>query len=537
MSIILVDFGSQYTKLLFHKLTFDLCIETILLDYKNFNNFTKELLEKEYKDLKAIILSGGPDSVNNENSPKVNFSTINNYHILGICYGGQLIAKEYGCSLNNIDKSEFGLSNIMINNNIYNFSISSAQDICLQYLNLVSNIPRKFNVWMSHNDYIDNLSDDLFLVAVSNNNTPAIWKVKNSNKEIIGIQYHLEVSNTEYGMDLLKNFITLSGIEFNVRNNSLFDNINLNIKEIVNDEHVICALSGGVDSSTLAFLLANNIHDHLHAIIIDNGLMRKDEIINIVENYKGTILEDKIVICNAQEVFLKRLENVTNPEEKRKIIGKTFIDVLVDKSKEIEESINQKIKFLAQGTIYPDIIESGKIKGSKVIKSHHNVGGLPDDLPFTLLEPLKNLFKDNVRDLAKQLNIPKIIYNRHPFPGPGLAIRILGDITYEKIKIIRECDNILLTELKNNDCYNLVWQAAAILLPIKTVGVMGDERTYNNVVALRLVNSVNGMTASVCKIPIEVLTKISDKIVNTVKHVNRVVYDLTSKPPGTIEWE
>ena len=521
IEVIIVDFGSQYTQLILHKLLYKLNIDVELIDYLTFEKIYKSDLKKNYPNLKSIILSGGPQSVN-ETSPNLELHFLEDYTILGICYGAQLIAYNYGCKLNNEKQSEFGST-------LINTKISHR---------LFDNIPQSHDVFMSHNDSIEDISEKIEIISDTENNIPAIWNVKKSKNLIIGFQFHPEVEDTMYGINLLKNFLDLSNVFLNNTKNNLLDNLSNQIIQKVQGENVILAFSGGVDSSTLALLLTHSINNQMRAILIDNGLMRKDEITNIVESFKNTPLKDTIIVSNSQDIFIQRLRGIEDPEQKRKIIGKTFIDVLNIEAKKLEDTTDFKnIKYLAQGTIYPDVIESGKIAGSKVIKSHHNVGGLPEDLPFELLEPLKYLFKDDVRKIAKMLNLPDMITNRHPFPGPGLAIRICGEITKERLDILRECDYILMEELKNTGYYENIWQAAAILLPIKTVGVMGDCRTYQHVVALRLVNSVNGMTANVARLPVDVLCAIANKITNNVKGVNRVVYDLSSKPPATIEWE
>jgi GMP synthase (glutamine-hydrolysing) len=562
IQILVIDYGSQYTRLIFHKLIYRFSVDTILIDFETFNSYNIEIIEKEYPDLKAIILSGGPESVTSQNHPTIDFSIINKYHVLGICYGAQLIAHEYGCQFTNIDnesksefdksksefdksksefdksksefdksKSEFGLTEINLTSEISNINCN--------YPNYFNNIPNNFNVWMSHNDVISNYNNNfLDILAYNNENIPVIWSVKTTDyqKKMIGFQFHIEVEDTEYGNELLYNFLNICNIDTNIQKINLVDNLVNKIRSQINEDNVILALSGGVDSSTLGLLLEKAVGDKMKGIIIDNGLMRKNEIQNIIDSFNNTPLKDKIILVNAGELFIKRLENVSDPEEKRKIIGKTFIDVLDCEARNLEKT-GFKVKFLAQGTIYPDIIESGCIKGSKVIKSHHNVGGLPEKLNLKLCEPLKYLFKDDVRNLAEQLKLPHLIKNRHPFPGPGLAIRILDKITSLKINILKEADNILIEELKRSGYYDKVWQAAAILLPIKSVGVSGDIRTYKNVIALRLVNSVNGMTAKVCDIPINILSSIANKITNQIQEVNRVVYDISSKPPATIEWE
>lgn len=525
IEILIVDFGSQYTQLILHKLLYNLHVNVQLIDI---NKFKQINYKEEYFHLKAIILSGGPNSVSNEDVDffKNLFTDIN---ILGICYGSQLIASCAGVKIKKNKNSQYGISKVFQYN---------------QHLNtnkLFDKIPDEFNVWMSHSDSIMSLETEhlLDILVVDEHNNPVVWKYNNdqsaSEKLIIGILFHPEVEDTQYGLQIIKNFLILSNINININSNNnnlsdsskiLLTNAKKEIKNTVGNDNVLLALSGGVDSSTLAYLLVKIIPTQIKFILIDNGLMREGEIDEIIKNYTEDIKKHLIVI-NAEKEFLTALEGVIDPEKKRKIIGNLFIDILSENMKDIT--------YLAQGTIYPDLIESGTLPNSKVIKSHHNVGGLPKNMKIKLLEPFKYLFKDDIRKLALLLGMPDIIINRKPFPGPGLAIRILGEITRYKIKIIKKADFIMRSELKKKN-YN-IWQSAAILLPVKTVGVMGDCRTYQNVVALRMVNSINGMTASASKIPIDFLMEIATRITNEVDGVSRVVYDLSSKPPATIEWE
>jgi len=511
--ILIIDFGSQYTQLIFHTFMYRLSANVRLIDVVAFNKLN---LTKDCPQLKAIVLSGSPRSVNMESVDIKVKPLAKHYYVLGICYGAQLIAKEYGCKLAST-AGQYGEAVI---------SVTQEDD-------LFSNIPPRFKTWMSHGDHLVRVSKHVQVLAYAANNMPAAWKVQ---KRIYGTQFHPEVNNTEYGQDILRNFMNIAGVVPKRDKGSLVHQIMKQIKNQVGQNKVLLALSGGVDSTTLAYMLHRSIGSQMRAVIIDNGLMRSNEISEIVEQFRSEPIEQSIVVAHAEDMFISRLAGVTDPEFKRQIIGKTFIDVIISEGRKLEAQ-GFKATFLAQGTIYPDVIESGAVPGSSVIKSHHNVGGLPKDIPFKLIEPFRYLFKDDVRLIANYLNIPIAMYTRKPFPGPGLAIRIIGAITEERLKIAREADLLLRSELARLEQNKRIWQTAAILLPIKTVGVKGDNRSYEHVIALRMVDSVNGMTAQSSLVPIDTLHYIARQITDHVKGVNRVVYDLSSKPPATIEWE
>uniref|UniRef100_A0A6C0KET7 GMP synthase (glutamine-hydrolyzing) n=1 Tax=viral metagenome TaxID=1070528 RepID=A0A6C0KET7_9ZZZZ len=516
IEVLIVDYGSQYTQLILHKLLYDFQINVQLIDIQIFKQIN---YNKDYPYLKAIILSGGPNSVINENI-KFYSALFKNINVLGICYGSQIIAKSANCQIISNEKSQYGICKVKQTSSIIS--------------ELFHKIPSHFHVWMSHYDSIllDKTNSVIDILLVDKEENPVMWKYNQSlefKNLIVGVLFHPEVDDTEYGLQLIKNFLSMSHIKINSDmdvGEIILNNATQDIKKIVGKDQVALALSGGVDSSTLAYLLIKVIPEQVIFILIDNGLMREGEINEILNNYTADITI-KLKVIDAKKEFLNALKDITDPEEKRKIIGNLFIQILSNQMK--------NITYLAQGTIYPDVIESGQLPNSKVIKSHHNVGGLPSSLCIKLLEPFRYLFKDDIRKLAKLLNIPKKIIERKPFPGPGLAIRILGAITIEKLQIIKEVDIIMRKKIEENKCN--IWQAAAILLPVKTVGVMGDCRTYENVVALRFVNSINGMTACAAPICINILIDIATTITNNVNGVSRVVYDLSSKPPATIEWE
>tara|TARA_B100000214_G_scaffold62285_1_gene40781 strand:+ start:1263 stop:2825 length:1563 start_codon:yes stop_codon:yes gene_type:complete len=511
--ILIVDFGSQVTRLIARRIRdFGVYSEII----------TPEDLGKiiNFKDIHGLIFSGGPSTVTNKFFPKIPKRVFFlNIPILGICYGLQLIAKNFGGRIkSNTKKREYGRTLIKKRRN----SVLTE--------NFYKN--RKSEVWMSHQDCVTKLPNNFYTVASSKSSKYAILEHK--NKSIFGIQFHPEVSHTNRGIILLKNFVfKICNAKKNWGTLNYKKNIIENLRKISKSEKIICGLSGGVDSSVTALVLSKAVKKNLTCIIVDTGLMRKNEFKNLYKIFKNKY-KINVKLVNESILFLTKLKNVTEPEKKRKIIGKLFVKIFERESKKIKG-----VKYLAQGTLYPDVIESKSVTGSGTskIKSHHNVGGLPKKMNLKLVEPLKDLFKDEVRSLGSSLGLDKKILYRHPFPGPGLAIRILGKITPEKIRILREADNIFMNELKKYKLYHKIWQAYAALLPVKTVGVMGDTRTYEHTCLLRAVTSKDGMTADHFYFPKNFLDNISNKIINNVIGINRVVYDITSKPPGTIELE
>jgi len=505
--IIILDFGSQYTQLIARRVR-ELNIYSEIHPYNNIPEIDK--------DVKAVILSGSPFSVRDENSPVPELEKIKGkLPLLGICYGAQYIAKISGGDILPSKIREYGRANLSFVNNKNP---------------LLKDVPNDSQVWMSHGDTITKLPESFNLLASTNEVEIAAYNV--SNKKIYGLQFHPEVYHSKDGKRILENFlINIAKINPDWTPDVFSEKTISEIKEKVGDDKVILGLSGGVDSTVAAVLIHKAIKENLHCIFVNNGLLRKNEFNDVLDQYKGMGLNVKGV--DASKYFIDKLSGVSDPEQKRKIIGKAFVDVFDQESKLINGA-----KWLAQGTIYPDVIESISVKGpSATIKSHHNVGGLPDFMKLSVVEPLKMLFKDEVRRVGKSLGIENKLLKRHPFPGPGLAIRILGDISNEKVRILQEVDHIFISGLLDHDLYDKVWQAGAILLPVKSVGVMGDERTYEQCVALRAVESTDGMTADWVNLPYEFLQEVSNKIINNVKGVNRVVYDISSKPPATIEWE
>tara|TARA_B100001059_G_scaffold235970_1_gene283980 strand:- start:728 stop:2287 length:1560 start_codon:yes stop_codon:yes gene_type:complete len=510
--ILIIDFGSQVTKLIARRVR-DLGVYSEVVSPKEF------IKTRKLKNIKGIILSGGPSTVTNNKFQRIPKEILNTeVPILGICYGLQLIAKLCGGYIRNTKKKrEFGRAILLkkksslLTKNFYN---------------------RSKTVWMSHEDAVVRIPKNFTVIASTKDSKFTI--IENSKKKIYGVQFHPEVTHTANGSQLFKNFlfqICKVKKKWNIASQS--KRLINEIKKTVKNDKVICALSGGVDSSVVALLINKAIKKKLICIMVDTGLMRKNEF-----KYTFKIFKKKyklnVKLIDASKIFLSKLKNISNPEKKRIIIGNLFIKIFEKESKKYKN-----IKFLAQGTLYPDIIESRSVTGSKTskIKSHHNVGGLPKQMNLHLIEPLKEFFKDEVRVLGKSLGLEKKINFKHPFPGPGLAIRIIGNISSEKIKILQEADQIYIEELIKNNLYDKIWQAYAALLPIKTVGVMGDSRTYEYTCLLRAVTSEDGMTADYFSFPKNFLAKISNKIVNNVKGINRVVYDITSKPPSTIELE
>ncbi len=509
--ILILDFGSQYTQLIARRIR----EQNVYCEIQPCNINLSVI--KSFK-AEGIILSGGPSSVLGELSPTIDKQILEwGIPILGICYGQQLIASLLGGEVQNSDQSEYGRTEITFEKESPFFAEIPTNE--------------SLTVWMSHGDLVTSIPDGFQILATSDNSPFAA--IADPDKKIFGIQFHPEVTHTSYGMQILKNFV------FNICeckadwDMAAFLETKINeIKTQVGDEKVICGLSGGVDSSVVAVLLHKAIGDNLTCVFVNNGLLRKGEADRVIDLFTKHY-KINLVYVDATDTFLGKLEGISDPEQKRKIIGNEFIGIFDQESAKLED-----IKFLAQGTLYPDVIESESFKGpSAVIKSHHNVGGLPENMKMSLVEPLRELFKDEVRELGKTLGIDDELVYRHPFPGPGLGIRILGEISREKIAVLQEADHIVMQEIKAAGWYRKVWQSFAVLLPIKSVGVMGDARTYDWTIAIRCVNSTDAMTADWVQLPYDLLGKISNRIINEVKKINRVVYDITSKPPGTIEWE
>ncbi|MFD2162811.1 glutamine-hydrolyzing GMP synthase [Paradesertivirga mongoliensis] len=505
--IIILDFGSQYTQLIARRVR-ELNVYCEIHPFNNLPEFDNTV--------KGVIFSGSPFSVRQENAPQIDFKLFHNkYPLLAVCYGAQYLAQHSGGEVIPSTIREYGRAN-------------------LQYINethpLLKNIPRDSQVWMSHGDTIADIPAEFEVIASTDTVRVAAFQVNGS--KTYGIQFHPEVTHSTDGKQLLENFLVdICGCSQDWTPDSFIETTISSLKEKIGNDKVVLGLSGGVDSSVAAVLLHNAIGKNLHCIFVDNGLLRKDEYTQVLDSYQHMGLNVRGI--DAKDRFLSQLAGVKDPEQKRKIIGRVFIEVFDDAAHEVQD-----VSWLGQGTIYPDVIESVSVNGpSATIKSHHNVGGLPDFMKLKVVEPLNTLFKDEVRKVGKALGIDDVILGRHPFPGPGLAIRILGDITAEKVAILQEADAIYIHNLKASGWYDKVWQAGAIFLPVQSVGVMGDERTYENVICLRAVGSVDGMTADWSHLPYELLAKISNDIINNVKGINRVVYDISSKPPATIEWE
>jgi GMP synthase (glutamine-hydrolysing) len=505
--ILILDFGSQFTQLIARRLR-ELNVYCEIHPYNKIPTITP--------DIKGVILSGSPHSVREENPVQPDLSKIKGkLPLLGVCFGAQYLAHFYGGEVGKSSSREYGRANL---------------DFVDNSNPLFKGISKNSQVWMSHADTILKIPDNYQIIASTKDVKVAGYIIK--GETTFAIQFHPEVYHTTEGHQLLKNFVyDICGCKGDWTSTSFIETTVAELKKKIGNDKVVLGLSGGVDSSVAAVLLHKAIGKNLYCIFVDNGLLRKNEFDSVLESYKHMGLNVKGV--DAKQQFYKALAGISDPEKKRKAIGKVFIDVFDQESHQITD-----VKWLAQGTIYPDVIESVSVKGpSATIKSHHNVGGLPDYMKLQIVEPLRALFKDEVRRVGKALHIDDIILGRHPFPGPGLAIRILGDITEEKVKMLQDVDAIYINGLKGSGLYNEVWQAGVILLNVQSVGVMGDERTYENCVALRAVTSTDGMTADWCHLPYEFLANISNEIINKVKGVNRVVYDISSKPPATIEWE
>jgi GMP synthase (glutamine-hydrolysing) len=505
--ILILDFGSQFTQLIARRVR-ELNVYCEIHPYNHF--------PAPDETVKGVIFSGSPSSVNDANAPDINLDIfLNKFPLLGVCYGAQLMAKKLGGNVARSEHREYGRATLQQTG---------------EFNALLDGLSYESQIWMSHGDTITQLPENTTVLATSNAN-PAAFQLKDF-ENVFAIQFHPEVYHTTEGKALLANFLyNICNLSADWTPEHFVAEAVEKIKTQVGNDTVILGLSGGVDSSVAALLLQKAIGNKLQCIFIDNGLLRKDEFKQVQAAYEQLNLQ--VDAIDASDKFYSQLEGLKDPELKRKAIGRVFVEVFQEEAKKFPDA-----RWLAQGTIYPDVIESVSVKGpSATIKSHHNVGGLPESLHLGIVEPLRSLFKDEVRLVGKELGLPSEILNRHPFPGPGLAIRIISEITAEKVRLLQEADAIYIQKLKDAGWYEKIWQAGAILLPVQSVGVMGDERTYENVIALRAVTSTDGMTADWVHIPYELLADISNSIINNVRGINRVVYDISSKPPATIEWE
>jgi len=504
--ILILDFGSQYTQLIARRVR-ELNVYCEIHPYNNIPKLTN--------DIKGVILSGSPYSVLDTNAPDIDLTLFSDIPLLGTCYGAQLMVRKGNGTVMPSKIREYGRARL---NQI------------VQHHDLMKELDLNTQVWMSHGDTISKIPENFEVIASTEKVEVAAFHIR--ELQHYGIQFHPEVTHSEQGKTILRNFVVhICGCSQDWTPDTFVETTIQDLKEKLGDDKVVLGLSGGVDSSVAATLIDRAVGSNLTCIFVDNGLLRKNEFDEVLISYEHMGLN--VIGVDASDQFLSALKGISDPEGKRKAIGKTFIDVFNQESKKIPG-----VKWLGQGTIYPDVIESISVKGpSATIKSHHNVGGLPEKMHLQVVEPLNTLFKDEVRKVGAALKIDKKILGRHPFPGPGLGIRILGDITREKVSILQDVDHLFITALKEEKLYDSVWQAGAMLLPIQSVGVMGDERTYERVVNLRAVTSVDGMTADFSHLPFEFLANVSNDIINKVKGVNRVVYDISSKPPATIEWE
>lgn len=504
--LVILDYGSQYTKLIARRVR-ELGVYSVILP------FSVKLAEIEKLNPKGIVLSGGPNSVYDKAAPGLDKGVLNaGLPILGVCYGLQLFAKNLGGKVAPSKTREYGLAQIKL--------LAESQLLLASF--------DGSRVWMSHGDHVAKAPAGFTVTAMSGS---IICAAEDAKRRLFGIQFHPEVSHTEHGMSVLKNFLKICNFSFDWNPEDFINETIDNIRSRVGDNQVICALSGGVDSSVAATLVNKAIGERQTCIFVDTGLLRQNEVEEVVAAYKQVQLNLRVV--DASKQFISALKNIEDPEAKRKIIGTEFIKVF-----DAEAGRDKNSKFLVQGTLYPDVIESVSVNGPSVtIKSHHNVGGLPDKMNLKLLEPLRELFKDEVRQIGAKLGLPKTITERQPFPGPGLAVRIIGPVTETALDLLRQADAIVRTEIIKAKAHKDLWQYFAVLLPIKSVGVMGDNRTYEQVIAIRVVESTDGMTADWAKLPHELIERISSRIVSEIRGINRVVYDVTSKPPGTIEWE
>ena len=509
-TILVLDFGSQYTQLIARRIRESNVYSEI---------YPWDIDEEKIRNLnpKGIVLSGGPDSVTQSFTPRIPKIVFElSVPILGICYGMQTLAEQLGGQVISAEKKEFGHARLNL----------------LEESKLFEGISKNTNVWMSHGDQVQDLPDNFKVIASTE--TAPVAAMQHDNKDIFAVQFHPEVTHTDEGIKVIDNFLfSICKASPSWKMGDLIKNRINEIKERVGESKVLLGLSGGVDSSVTAILLHKAIGKKLICVFVDNGLLRKNEAEEVMDVFKAN-MDLNVIKSDAQDTFLRHLKGISDPEQKRKIIGRTFIDVF-----DTEASNLKDIDFLAQGTIYPDVIESSgsESKEARVIKSHHNVGGLPEEMKMDLIEPLRDLFKDEVRKMGVELGIPADMLNRHPFPGPGLGVRIVGEITKEKTEVLKEADHIFIQELIKHDLYNKVSQAFAVFLPIKSVGVVGDERRYAEVIGLRAVETVDFMTAKWAHLPYDFLEHVSNRIVNEIEDVSRVVYDISSKPPATIEWE